>query len=155
MLTATPTGFLASHFTVARDGEPIGTLRQSSVREKATTTLDGVAYDLQNQLIGKDFLLSSGGRLLARAEKRTFRRAFDVTLDPDGEPRALALEVGGAFSFAKGGRYTLMENGVRIGEAVKKPLSRSARAVFPDELSEPVQVFLLWIALMMWRREQN
>ncbi|MEM6326051.1 MAG: hypothetical protein AAF791_02940 [Bacteroidota bacterium] len=156
MLTATPTGLLSKHFAFARDGRPLGTIRQSGVREKGEIVLDGVPYSFQNQLVGRDFLLESDGRVLARAKKRTLRRAFDVTLDLDGmPPRPLALEVSGAVSFMKGGRYSLSEAGRPLGQIIKTPLARSARATFPDDLPEPVQVFLLWIALMMWRREQS
>lgn len=156
MLTAKPTGLLSSDFAFARDGQPLGTIQQSSLREKGTLVLNGIPYTFQNQLLGRDFLLESGGELLARAKKRTLRRAFDVTLAPDGpSPRHLALEVSGAFSFAKGGRYALTENGRKLGEAIKTTFARSARATFDDSLAEPVQVFLLWIALMMWRREQS
>jgi hypothetical protein len=153
VLTASPAGFLSRHVVFVRDGRRLGTTRQASVREKAEITLAGTTHTFQNQLVGSDFLLERSGTLLVRAEKRTLRRAFDVTLGPDGPaPRHLTLEVSGRFAFAKGGRYVLSESGRPAGEIVKAALGRSARASLPRNVPEPVQVFLVWVALMMWRR---
>jgi len=149
MLTATPTGLLAADFTFGLDGEALGTLRQAKIREKATIELDGVRYTFSNQLIGSDFLLEDESRLLAKAKKRRLRRAFDLTVGT----RDLALEVGG--TFVKGGRYSLSEDGRKIGELVKKPMIRSATARLPDDLPLSVRVWIFWIALMMWRRERS
>lgn len=153
MLTATPKGVFSKTFEIARDGRRVCEIRQRDLREKAEVVLDGAAYVLENQLLGSDFLLRREGRLVARANKRTLRRAFDVTLDPEGAaPRTYAFEVGGLL---KGGRYDLSEAGRAVGSVTKATLGRSARATFPDDVPEAAQVFLLWIALMMWARDRN
>ena len=153
MLTATPKGVFSKTFEIARDGRPVCQVKQRDLREKAEVVVGGTAFVMENQLIGSDFLLRSGGRLLARAEKRTLRRAFDVTLDPEGaSPRAYAFRVGGLL---KSGRYDLSEAGRPVGSVTKATLGRSARATFPDDVPEAAQVFLLWIALMMWARDRN
>jgi len=153
MLTAKPTGLLSSDFHLARDGRPLATLRQSAVREKATVTLDGVEYDLRNQLLGRDFLLRREGRLLARADKRAFRYAFDVTVGPEGPaPRTFRYA---SVGLLVGGRFRLTEGERTLGEAAKVMLGRTARTSFPDAMPLELEVFLLWIALMMWRRDRN
>lgn len=149
MLTATPTGLFARNYTFALDGQSVGTIEQSGMREKATIEIGGTRYVFSNQLLGSDFLLESNGRPLATARKRTLRRAFGITVGS----REFALEVGG--TFVKGGRYTLTENGRAVGELVKAPIVRSGRATLPGDLPLPVQVWLLWIGLMMWRRERS
>ena len=149
MLTATPTGLLAADFTFAQNREPLGTLKQAKIREKAQIELDGTWYTFSNQLIGSSFLLEDESRLLATAKKRRFRRAFDLSVGT----RDLALEVGG--TFIKGGRYSLLEDGRQIGELVKKPLVRSATARLPEDLPLSVRAGIFRIALMMWRRARS
>lgn len=149
MLTASPTGLFARNFRFALDDRALGTIEQASLREKATITLDGTTYTFSNQLLGSDFMLEAGGRTLATAEKRTLRRAFDVTAGD----RRFELIVGG--TFVKGGRYALKEGGRTVGTLVKAPLARSGRADLPDDLALPVRVWLLWIGLMMWKRERS
>jgi hypothetical protein len=154
MLTAKPTGFMSRTFEIARDGRSFGVITQAAMRERAEIVLDGVAYQMQNQLIGSDFLLHSGGQLLARASKRTFRRAFDLEIAPGGTgAREMAYTVNGGM--LSGNRYTLSENGTVRGSASKTLFLRDARATFDEDIPEPVQVFLLWIGLMMWRRERE
>ena len=149
MLTATPTRLLSRNFAFALDGRPLGEIQQANLREKASIVLDGTRYTFANQLLGSDFLLEADGEALARAQKRVLRRAFDVTV---GE-RSLALEVSG--TLVMGGRYALKEGGRLVGTLSKTPLARSGRAELPDDLPLPVQVWLLWIGLMMWRRERS
>lgn len=55
----------------------------------------------------------------------------------------------------KSGRFVLSEAGRAVGGVTNAPFVRSARATFPADLSEPAQVFLVWIARMMWRRDRN
>ena len=154
MLSARPTGLFANDYTFALDGRPLGILDQSGTFERAEITLEGVPYLLKNERIGRDLLLERDGEVLARASKRLLRRQLTVTIDPDGPtPYQLELEVSGFL--VKGGRYTVTRDGRKVGELVKTPFARSASAHFPDDLPLPIRVFLLWIGLMMWRRERS
>ncbi len=154
MLTAKPTGLLSENFVVSRDGVQLCEFDQAGGRDRAEFVVDGERYIAKNELLGGDFLLENQSQLIARADKRALRRVFDVRIDPGSSAeRSYELKVGGLI--AKGGRYTLEENGRKVGELVKTPFLRSAQANLPQDVPLPVQVFLLWIGLMMWRRERN
>ncbi len=154
MLTAKPTGLLSKNFIVSKDGVQLCKIEQSGGRERAEFVADGEKYVAKNELLGGDFLLEHRGQIIARADKRALRRVFDVMINPGSSAeRSFELKVGGIFG--TGGRYTLEENGRKVGELVKTPFVRSAQANLPQDVPLPVQAFLLWIGLMMWRRERN
>ena len=149
MLTATPKGAFSSTFAISRDGDPVGQLRLRAHREKATGVLDGRRFVMANQLIGRHFVLRAGRRRLARADKRAFRYAFDVRLGGGHPP--LVFESSGVLS---NGRFTLSEAGRVVGDVTENP-GRSARARFDAEITPLVELFLLGVALAMWRRDRR
>lgn len=153
-LFAKPAGLMSDHFVVSDDGVHLCRIDQSGGRERAEFTVHDETYVAKNELLGGDFLLEKAGQLIARADKRTLRRVFDVTVLPaTSAERSYELRVGGLI--IKGGRYSLEADGRKVGELVKTPFLRSAQATLPEDMPLPVQVFLLWIGLMMWRRERD
>lgn len=149
MLTATPKGAFSSTFALARDGEPVGQLRLRRLRDKATAVLDGRRLTMANQLVGRHFLLRAGRRRLARADKRAFQYAVDVRLGNGRAPLAFT-----SVGVLATGRFVLTEAGEVVGDVVRAE-GRGARAAFDVDLPPAVELFLLWVALAMWRRDQR
>ena len=96
-----------------------------------------------------DFLLQSQGNAVARAAKVSpFLRSFRVQLDT----RDLVFKAASPFTR----RFILIENADVIGQiAPNHPFTRSSVIELPDNLDVPVQVFLFWLAVLMWRRAAN
>ncbi|PAP76759.1 hypothetical protein [Rubrivirga marina] len=148
MLTVTPKGAFSTSYAVALDGEPVGQLRLRRFREKATAVLDGDRFTMANQLVGRHFLLKAGRLRVARADKRAFQYAVDVRLGDRGAP--LAFVSAGVLAT---GRFVLTDGGEVVGEVVRE--GRGARGAFDVDLPPPVELFLAWIALAMWRRDRR
>ena len=55
-----------------------------------------------------------------------------------------------------GRAFELKRGGDRVGSvAPTSALKRSARISLPGELSVPVQVFITWLVLVMWKRMEQ
>jgi hypothetical protein len=147
VLLATPQNIISWSFAVQRDGEAIADIDMSWFRERAGVSIGGQSYifSRENMLLGT-FALWQGERMLAHAQKTSvFLRAFEV----ETEGRALTLSAVSPFRR----EFGLFHDGVQIGRIYPRSWpGRTAVVELPDELSLPVQVFLFWLVIVLWRR---
>jgi len=55
-----------------------------------------------------------------------------------------------------GRSFVLLENDIPAGSIQPEGfLTRKAAAGLPDDMPMPVKVFILWLAILLWRREAN
>jgi hypothetical protein len=136
-------------YEITRDGALAAVIACSRMWERATITIDGVDYAAarEGKMSGAFYLEADGNRVASTQKPSLKGRQFTVQV---GE-RTLTLKSASVF----GRSYVLTENGVQIG--VLRPLgwlSRQWQAEFPDDLAFPVQVFLVWLVIVLWRRAQ-
>jgi hypothetical protein len=151
MLQLEPTRLFGWSFTVAEDGQPLGTIDITAWRERGTlTTAAGQTFAIiRKGFVSSDFRLESGGTLVATATKPSvFRREFTVTFSG----RTLRLRPRSAW-----GRALSLEEGEREvgGVAPRRLWSRRATAALPDTLPLPVRLFVLWLAVLVWKRDDD
>lgn len=148
VLIAIPRNIFSWDFAVERDGEPIADIDMSWFRERAEVRIGGQTYlfSRENMLLGT-FALRQGNRIIARAQKASvFRRAFEV--ETDG--RTLTLSAVSVFRR----EFELVREGAQMGRIYPRSwFGRTAVIDLPDELSLPVQVFLFWLVIVLWRRK--
>jgi hypothetical protein len=96
-----------------------------------------------------DFLLTADQQVLARATKESiFARRFAVRL----ESRELTLRAPSCLLR----RFELIEQGSVVGVIVPDHLlTRACTVELPDDLTVPVRVFLFWLVMLMWRRQNR
>lgn len=151
MLRIEPLRWFSWDFTVDRDGRRIAELDMSWWRERGELTIDGATYAIRRDgLISGDFhLTGADGRKVATASKPSmFRRRFEVvhggrtwTLEPRSVwGRAMSVLVDGreAGAITPAGAWT-----------------RRASANLPEALPVPVQVFMVWLAVLLWKRDED
>jgi hypothetical protein len=144
------------NFSVWRDGAVIAEVDLSWLWARGVVTTGGQTYALAYEGIPqRSFTLSTGqgsytlrwgGRVLARARKASaLCRAFAIDLAGRGlELRALS---------ARGRRFGLIENGSQVGSIGPTGWSgRKAEIDLPDDIPLPVQVFLFWLVVVLWRQ---
>jgi hypothetical protein len=150
MLQLEPTRWFSWAFTVADDGKPLGTLAISAWRERGDVTVGGQTFAiLRKGFASSDFRLESGGTIVATASKPSvFRREFAVTFSG----RTLRLRPRSAW-----GRALVLHEGEReVGDVRPRALwSRRATATLPDTLPLPVRLFVLWLAVLVWKRDDE
>ena len=149
MLQLEPTRLFSWTFTVTEDGTPLGTLDISAWRERGTLTAAGQTFAiLRKGFASSEFRLESGGTIVATATKPSvIRREFAITFSG----RTLRLRPRSAW-----GRALALHEGDReVGEARRGAWSRRVTATVPDTLPLSVRFFVLWLALLIWKRDDD
>ena len=150
MLQIVPHRWYSWDFTISQGTAAIADLGVSCWRERGQVTVDGVAHRIHRErAMSGDFLLESPRGILARATKPSaLRREFIVrhgshtySLRPRGWFRCVFL---------------LLEDNREIGSIARvNAWSRRASADLPSDLPVPLQAFLVWLTVLMWKREAN
>lgn len=151
MLFVRPQTLLGWSFAILdADEQPAGGIRMSAWREKAGLVVDNTSYEARReQLFSGRFLLERNGETVAYAEKPSaMRRQFEVFF---GKLR-LELESESAFR-----RAFVVRMGDTVVGSIRPETALRRRAVIdlPDELPRPLQVFLCWLVLLLWKRSSD
>jgi len=149
MIQARPRHLFSWGFDLLLDDGSAICLDMAWFREGGRFAWDGTEYQISREgfYLG-DFLLTADGQVLAAATKGLLSRRFSVRMGD----RELELRAASWLS----GRFELVEQGTVIGEVARDHFfTRSSTAQFPQDLSVPVQVFLFWLVILMWRRQSN
>jgi hypothetical protein len=147
-----PQGWFSWNFAVLQQGSPIAEIDMSSWGEKGELAIAGTTYKTyRERLMSGLFVLELNGAQVATAEKPSaFLRSFNVV----HEGRNYVLKAASSF----GRRFVLLEGeGEReIGSVRPAGLfTRKAIVDLSDELPLPVQVFVLWLTLILWKRQSE
>jgi hypothetical protein len=151
MLDAVPEHWFSWDFAI-RDAtrQPVAKVRLSSWRERGAVIVNGIEHKVSRQgVLRGAFVLERGGSVLARAEKPSaFRREFRI-------------EHGGKQYTLKGRSIwrrerVLYDGGREIGAIIPEGLfSRRARAELPDTLPLLLRLFVVWLTMLLWKREAD
>jgi hypothetical protein len=98
--------------------------------------------------VKRRFLPGSEGHTIARADKPSaFRSTFNVTYADRNYTLKKESLVGRSFILLEGERET---GSIRAGL-----LTRKAAVSLPEGMPKPVQLFVVWLAILLWRRESD
>jgi hypothetical protein len=150
LLELVPRGWFSWDFNVLQNGAPIAEIDISSWREKGVLVVGGSTYKVYREgLMSGRFILEVNGSQMAYAAKPSaWQRLFTV----QHEGRTYILKAKAAF----GRTFLLLENNQQIGAiAPSGMLTRKASVQLPDELPLPVKVFLLWLTVILWKRDSD
>lgn len=147
-MTAQPRGFAAQRYRIVSEGEVLTELRFPLFGPSTATPLQGQVYRLRREGVRRNgfSLESASGEIVARAMPHvTGSRAFAV----DIAGRRLALRPASRLR----SDYTLFDGERAVGMLRPPgPLRRGVVADLPGDLPLEARVFLLWVALALWRR---
>jgi hypothetical protein len=149
-LTIVPRHWYSWDFDLTDGNRPLAGLEMSRWREKGVLTVDGVDHRVYREgLMSGEFILERDGVVLARATKPSaFRNAFELNFG--GWKYTLRKKSMWSRSF-------VVEGGEReIGSLVPKSMwSRRARVTLPPDWPLPVRAFVIWLTLILWKREYD
>ena len=150
MLQIVPTNWYSWNFRVTDESRAVADITLSHWCEKGALAIGDTTYRAYREaLMSGAFVLEHAGSVLAQAEKPSFfRREFvirhagrDYTLRPESAFRR-------AFVFLDGSR--------QVGFlAPKSAFTRKAAASLPHDLPLPVRMFIVWLTMISWKRQQN
>jgi len=150
MLKLVPKSWFSWDFVITDGVSPIADIDVSWWREKGVLTVRGSTYDVYREgLVSGAFLLESSGSLLARAEKPSaFRRAFELEYGK----KFYTLQAESAFRR----KFVLTEGGREVGWLSPDGVfTRRATADLPEGIPLPVKVFIIWLVVILWKRESG
>ncbi len=148
MLHIVPLHWYKWDFKVFDGDRPIAVIDRSWRNESGTLILEDATYEIyRTGAFFGTFVLETAGTLVAEAEKpSTFKRQFVITFS---DRRFVLKRIS-----VLGRGYDLIEDGRTIGSIVARSVfSRKARANLPEELPLSVRVFVVFLVLLLWRRD--
>ena len=147
MLQVVPASWLAWSFAMEDAiGKPVGTIRLSFWRDRASILFQGQHYRVARHGILGPLILEGPGGEIARAVKASpFSQGF--LIDAEGkryELRKLSL---------LRREYGLFLDEIQMGSVVPQGwFSHRAAVDIPDDSPASLKVFVVWLALRSWRR---
>ena len=148
MIEAVPTRWFSGDYRLQQPHGTVAELNVSAWREKAEFQIQGGRYRLDREgRPSRAFVLMRGGELLARAIKPSaFRSRFEVQF------------AGHAFELRPQGwrsDFVLYDGTVQVG-SVRRAGAFTRRAIIdlPEVWPLAAQVFVFWLALLIWNRQQ-
>ncbi|MCX6094816.1 MAG: hypothetical protein NTY63_08375 [Candidatus Bipolaricaulota bacterium] len=151
MLKVMPKRWCSWDFAVVDDrGQEVGEVKLSAWRERGSVVAGGLEYKVSRErALGTSFVLEGAGSAIAEAVKRSvFRRAFAIV---HGE-KEYVLRARSAWRR----EMVLYEDLTKIGSvAPHSAFGRQARADLPEDLPLEFRLFVIWLALILWERQQQ
>jgi hypothetical protein len=150
MLTAVPKSWFSWDFTVMDGAQPVGDIDMSCWREKGVLTVEGTDYRVyRDGVMAGDFILASDDKVLARAKKPSaFRSAFIV----DYADKQYTLRPTSVWGRA----FALLDRDRVVGTLCPRGLfTRRATIDLPQTMPLSIRVFIIWLALIIWKRESE
>lgn len=135
---------------IAQDGEEsIGHLAISHIRERGSIQVGSTTYEVYRKRgLTTRFYLESQGVPLAHATKTsTVKRVFAVDL----QDCTFHLKAASAFRRS----IVLVQDEHVVGSITPVGMfRRRARVDLPEHLALPTRLFLAWLAVLLWKRNQ-
>ena len=151
MLDIEPRRWFSWDFTVARGDRRVAELDISWWRERGALAIDGATYAITREgLLSGDFRMSApDGQTMATASKPSMlHRRFDIV----HAGHTITLRARSAWART----MDVLLDGRDVGAITPAGAwTRRATADLPETLSLPVQVFVVWLAVLLWKREQD
>jgi hypothetical protein len=150
MLQIVPTHWYSWDVTVTDESRRVADIAIGALRERGTMTIDETTYRLYRESpMSGAFVLEREGVVLARAEKPSvFRREFVIRYGS----REYTLRPESLFRRA----FVLMDGSRQVGSiAPNGAFTRKAAAELPPDLPLPGRMFVVWLTMISWRRQQN
>jgi hypothetical protein len=142
-----PRKWYSSDYRILRGGTEITCLKFLSGPERSQFILDGTVYLARKERWdSSNFFLTSSQTQLARAEKP---RWFSQTISVEYGSDVYRLQ-------SHSNRFALSRQGREVGSIAKQGwFTKKAVAELPEELPLPASIFVIWLVLLMWKRNDD
>ncbi len=149
MLRVESDSWFSWDFTILDGEREVAKLDQSWWSEAAEMEIEGESCRLYREGMMGDFVLEAGGEVSVRAEKPSaLRNAFVVRHGDE----SFELEKESVWKQ----KYSLRRHGRDAGSIAKESWATSnLTADLPEDLPLRVRVFMVWLVLVLWKREND
>jgi len=150
VLKLVPKHWFSWDFAVLDDRGIVADIDISWWREKGVPTVQGASHPVyRERLMSGDFILESAGSILARARKPSaFRRCFKV----EHAGRQYTVRAQSAFRRT----FVVLDGDIGIGSISPDGIfTRRASVDLPEDMPLPMRVFIVWLAVILWKRASD
>jgi hypothetical protein len=149
-MTMVPARWYSWDYTVMHGDRTVAVLDLSSWRERAEIAIGGVTHRVfREHAMSGDFIIETGGRELARATKPS---AFRDTMIVHYGGRDYTLRRVSIWRRT----FVLMDDERQIGSIAPAHVwTRRATADLPPDWPAPLTAFVIWLVIILWKREAN
>jgi hypothetical protein len=143
-----PKAWYSWDFDVVSGDRTLATLDLSCWREKADVLIEDVTHRVfRERAMSGDFVLERGDQVLARATKPSaFRNAFAVSYNG----KTYSLRRPSAWRRA----FVLLDEERQIGSVTPNSAwTWQATADLPRDWPMPIQAFVIWLVIILWKRD--
>ena len=150
MLHIVPTNWYSWNFSVTDESRAVARVTLSHWCEKGALAIGDRTFRVYREgMMSGPFVLEHAGSMLAQAEKPSFfRREFVIR----HAGREYTLRRESTFRRA----FVFLDGSRQVGfVAPKNAFTRKAAASLPHDLPLPVRMFIVWLTMISWRRDQN
>ncbi len=150
MLEAKPVNIFSGDFNIEAEEQKIAFLDISLWKESGKISIEGRPYKLYREgLMSGAFVLENEGHAIARAIKPSaFRSQFDLEINA----RRYSLKRDSVFGRA----FSVFQDGAAVGSIRPAGLFTKRTIIdLPADWPIPVQVFVFWLVLVIWKRKDR
>ena len=150
MLQATPRGWFSWNFLVSEGENDVADIRLAMLREAGELVVQDRTYRVNREgIMSGAFVLHEGDQEIARAEKPSaFRRWFQVR--HDGKDYMLGAES----AFRR--KFVLKYGDEPVGSVYPaNAFTRKCIVDLPADIPLPVRVFMVWLVIILWKRDSD
>ena len=148
-----PQGFFSRHFNLVRGGELVAALRMSFWTEGCEFAIAGHEFAIRRVSLWKDgFQLFAGDQCVCEVKRNFWSRRFELSATLDDSNMKWVLQRAGWFTR----NFQLLANEREVGTV--RPVgwcTRQRVADFDEEVPLPVQVFAIFLVLVVSQRQQR
>ncbi|MCK4998048.1 MAG: hypothetical protein KAS23_00885 [Anaerohalosphaera sp.] len=149
MLSAVPCSFFSWGFKVYCDSELLAIIDVAWLSEGGSFDYQGNTYNLRKAgFLSTEFSIEENGSVIASASKTAMIRLFEVDYNNTQYTLRAASPLTRKFVIECGNE--------KIGQIAPNVFfARSCSIEIPDDIPIPVQMFMFWLVILMWRRSSN
>jgi hypothetical protein len=149
-MTMAPTRWYSCDYRVTNGDRTLASLNLSSWRERAEIRIGDLTHRVfRERAMSGDFVLEVGGQILARATKPS---AFRDTMIIHSGGREYTLRKPSVWRRV----FVLMDGDRQIGSiAPDSAWTRRATADLPADWPMPINAFVIWLVIILWKRDSN
>ena len=143
-------GLLSTDYEIRRSDRLVARIDMARMRSAGQIEAGTASYSARpERLFSGNYVMERDGSRVARAERSGWLRpAYAVR----GADRMLMLRPSGMLSR----RYRILHGDRPIGSIAREGFfGRSATAVFDENVPEEMQLFLIFLALLRWRKQRQ
>src|SRR5262249_10933633 len=148
LLKAVPKHWFSWDFTIIEGVQLLAEIDVSWWREKGFLKVHGTSYRVYREgLASGDFILEYNGSILTRAMKPRALHPF-LTIEYSGTQYTLRAK-----SFFRRA-FLLLRGSEQVGSLSPEGVfTRRAQIDLPEELPLEMKVFIVWLAIILWKRQ--